>query len=289
MKLKFLHLTELFFNKLKRLWENQLTNKIISYTLVYIFIFTSIGSYLVINNYLNLGHFNTTFSNPFFSIELSFTLLLILELLSLIFVLHKSVAKSVGKQFELLSLIFLRSGFKEFSHVNNHFEWDKMSESVLHMFAYGFGALAIFVILGFTEKLRKHTRLTDTEDDQKEFVQAKKLLSILLLISFLAVGFLDIKALIQTGEYLHSFHTFYTVLIFSDILIVLIALRYTLNYYKIFRYSAFVLATIFIRISLSLEAYSNVIIGVSTALFVFLLTLSYNFFIKDLPVKKLEG
>jgi hypothetical protein len=156
------------------------------------------------------------------------------------------------------------------------------------MFTYGFGALAIFVILGFTEKLRKHTRLTDTEDDQKEFIQAKKLLSLLLLIAFIIVGVLDIKTLIQTGKYLHSFHTFYTVLIFSDIIIVLIALRYTLNYYKIFRYSAFVLATIFIRISLSLEAYSNVIIGVITALFVFLLTLSYNYFIKDLSEKKIN-
>jgi len=105
---------------------------------------------------MTLGSFDSMFSNPFFAIEISFTLLLILELLSLIFVLHKSVVKSVGKQFELLSL--------------------------------------------------------------------------LLLGAFIIVGFLDIKALTQTGKYLHSFHSFYTVLIFSDIIIVLIALRYTLNY-----------------------------------------------------------
>lgn len=286
MKTKIFHFTETIFNRLRQIWENQLTNKIVSYFLVYTFIFTGIGSYLIRNNYISVGSFDAIFSNPFFAIEISFTLLLILELLSLIFVLHKSVAKSVGKQFELLSLIFLRSGFKEFSHINN-FEWNVMSESVFHMFTYGFGALAIFVILGFTERLRKHTRLTDTEDDQKEFIQAKKLLSLLLLTAFIIVGVLDIKTLIQTGKYLHSFHTFYTVLIFSDIIIVLIALRYTLNYYKIFRYSAFVLATIFIRISLSLEAYYNVIIGVTTSIFVFLLTLSYNYFIKGLSEKKL--
>ena len=288
MKNKILNSVELFFDKIRRLWEHELTNKIVSYSLVWIFVLTSIASYLVHKKYLSLGHFNLAFSNPFFAIEIAFTLLLILELLSLIFVLHKSVAKSVGKQFELLSLIFLRSGFKEFSHID-HFEWETMSESVFHMFAYGFGALAIFIIFGFTERLRKHTRLTETEDDQKEFIQAKKLLSLLLLASFLVVGFFDIKALIQKEEYLHSFNTFYTVLIFSDIIIVLIALRYTLNYYKIFRYSAFVLATIFIRISLSIDAYYNVIIGVATALFVLLLTLSYNYFLKDLPEKKLHG
>ena len=289
MKVKILHNTELFFNKLKGLWENELTNKIVSYSLVYIFISSSIISYLVYHNYITVGRFDSAFRNPFFAIEISFTLLLILELLSLIFVLHKSVAKSVGKQFELLSLIFLRSGFKEFSHIKD-FEWSKMTDSVYNMFAYGFGALAIFVILGFTEKLRRHTRLTETEDDQKEFIQVKKMLSLLLMIAFLTVGVLDIIALSKTGEYLHSFHSFYTVLIFSDILIVLIALRYTLNYYKIFRYSAFVLATIFIRISLSLEAFYNVIIGVFTVTFVFLLTLSYNYFIKDIvKTKKIKN
>ncbi len=280
VKSKILNKSERIFDLIKKAWENQLTNKIVSYTLVYVFIFSGLLSYLDRHNLISLGKLDELFANPLFAIEISFTLLLILELLSLIFVLHESVAKSVGKQFELLSLIFLRSGFKEFSHIT-HFNWSEMNEYVYHMFAYGFGALLIFVILGFTEKLRKHARLTETEDEQKEFIQVKKILSILLFISFLIVGFYDTKHLLQTGKYLHSFHSFYTVLIFSDIVIVLIALRYTLNYYKIFRYSAFVLATIFIRISLSLNTYSNVIIGVSTAFFVFLLTLSYNYFIKE--------
>ena len=206
MKTKILNKTDILFSILKNAWENELTNKLVSFFLVYIFLFSSIASFLVYNGYISLGHFDKVFSNPFFSIEIAFTLLLILELLSLIFVLHKSVAKSVGKQFELLSLIFLRSGFKEFSHIQ-HFNWEIMSDSVLQMFADGFGALTIFIIFGFTEKLRKHTRLTDTEDDQKEFIQAKKLLSILLLIAFLIVGIIDIKIFFQTSEYLHSFHT----------------------------------------------------------------------------------
>ncbi|HHC80126.1 MAG TPA: hypothetical protein ENK46_09610 [Flavobacteriia bacterium] len=287
MKTKFLNLSEFIYNKFKQLWESQTTNKLVSYALVIIFIISVIISYLDRNNLITLGSLDDYFANPFFAIDITFTLLLILELLSLIFVLPKSVAKSVGKQFELLSLIFIRSGFKEFSHIEI-FEWTAMSDSVINMFAYAFGALAIFIILGFNTKLQLHTRLTDTEDDQKEFIQAKKLLALLLLLTFAIVGFYDTKILLQTGNYLHSFHSFYTVLIFSDIIIVLIALRYTLNYYKIFRYSAFVLATIFIRISLSIEAYYNVIVGVITVTFVLLLTLSYNYFLKGLPKRKLK-
>ena len=284
MKTAFLNFSELVYNKLKEIWESKTTNKLVSYSLVIIFIISIIISYLDRSDLISLGSYDDYFANPFFAIDITFTILLILELLSLIFVLPKSVAKSVGKQFELLSLIFIRSGFKEFSHIEN-FEWNTMTDSVINMFAYAFGALAIFIILGFNNKLQLHTRLTHTEDDQKEFIQAKKVLALLLLVAFTVVGFYDTKTLIQTGNYLHSFHSFYTVLIFSDIIIVLIALRYTLNYYKIFRYSAFVLATIFIRISLSIEAFYNVIIGVITAAFVLLLTLSYNYFLKDSQIK----
>ncbi|MCB0472041.1 MAG: hypothetical protein KDC56_03170 [Flavobacteriaceae bacterium] len=281
MNRKFLHYSERLYEKLKNVWENHNTNRIVNYLLVSIFILSVIISYLDRSNLLTLGKFDENFSNPFFAIDISFTILLILELLSLIFVLPKSVASSVSKQFELLSLIFIRSGFKEFSHIED-FQWNSiMSTSILNMFSYAFGALAIFIVLGFNNRLQRHAKLTNTEDDQKEFIQTKKLLAILLLIAFIIVGLYDTLVLIETGNYLHSFHSFYTILIFSDIIIVLVALRYTMNYYKIFRYSAFVLATIFIRISLSLEVYYNVIIGVASALFVLMLTIAYNYFLKE--------
>lgn len=282
-----LNFSEKVFGYIKELWKSQKVNRLISYVMVIVFISSVIISYLDRANLISLGKWDENFSNPFFAIEISFTLLLIIELLSLIFVLPESVAKSVGKQFELLSLIFMRAGFKEFSHINS-FDWNTLPTEVINMFAYAFGALAIFIIMGLNYKLQMHSRLTNKEDDQEEFIQSKKLLALGLLIAFIVVGFYDIKALILTGEYLHSFDKFYTVLIFSDIVIVFIALRYTLNYYRIFRYSAFVLGTIFIRISLSIKVYHNVLIGILAALFVLLLTLTYNYFLKTLPSKTLD-
>jgi hypothetical protein len=69
---------------------------------------------------------------------------------------------------------------------------------------------------------------------------------------------------------------------------VLFALRFTINYYKIFRYSAFVLATILIRLSLSLYPYYDVLVGVIAALFVLALTVTYNYFLKNIPDEKLD-
>lgn len=273
------------YEKLKLLWESKGSLKLISTVLVFTFIVCSLLSVLVLNDKINLGIFNTPFKNPFFSIEIVFTMLLITELFGLIFILPKSVAKSVGKQFELLSLIFLRDGFKEFSHIHSDFSLTSIKEPLINMAFYGFGAIAIFTILGFTYKLQKHIRLTNTEDSQEQFVRLKKLLALFLLVAFAVVGFLDIHALVTTGKYLHSFKTFYTVLIFSDILIVLIALRYTLNYYKLFRYSAFVLATILIRIALSAPPFYDVMIGIIASLFILALTLTYNYFSKKIPEK----
>jgi len=285
---RFLTYTNSLYEKLQLLWESKGSLRLTSTILVFSFIVCTLLSVLVIKDYINLGLFNKPFKNLFFSIEVVFTILLITELFGLIFMLPKSVAKSVGKQFELLSLIFLRDGFKEFSHIASDFSLQSLKEPLTNMAFYGFGAIAIFTILGFTYKLQKHIKLTETEDSQEQFIRFKKLLALLLLIAFAVVGFLDVKALVTTGKYLHSFKTFYTVLIFSDIIIVLIALRYTLNYYKIFRYSAFVLATILIRISLSVKPFYDVLIGVSAAIFILLLTLVYNYFLKKTAKKLIK-
>ena len=288
MLARFLSYINSIYEKIKLFWESKINLYFISVFLVLTFIFSTLLSVLVINDYLHLGGFNENFRNPFFSIEIVFTLLLIIELFGLIFVLARSVANSVGKQFELLSLIFLRDGFKEFSHFGTNLEWSLIKDSFTNMMIYGFGAVIIFAIIGLNKSLQKHIKLTTTEEEQVQFIRLKKMLALMLLVAFLIVGFLDLKVLFETGSYLHSFHTFYTVLIFSDILIVLIALRFTFNYYKIFRYSAFVLATILIRVSLSVEPVYDVIIGVTASLFILALTITYNYFLKDVPEKKLK-
>ena len=274
------------FDSIRDTYENKLGNKIISISLVTLFIGTKILSLLAKKGYIHLGRSNVYFQNPFFAIEVAFVALLTFELFSLIFVLPKSVSRSVGKQLELLSLIFIRGAFKEFSHIkdftlNYDLNWKDLPEPAINMIFYALGSLAIFTLLGFTNKLRRHTPLSHIEADTSNFILAKKLLALLLIVAFTIIIISDISVLFRTGYYLPSFHTFYTMIIFSDILIVLIALRYTMDYYKIFRYSSFVVATIFVRLALSVKPYYDVLIGVFATVFVLLLTLTYNYFLKD--------
>lgn len=286
-----LNTSEKLFNKLRDTCEGQRANRIISQSLVITFLLTSFISFLVKENYVYLGGFNKYFSNYFFAIELCFVILLMFELLSLIFILPKSVSKSVGKQLELLSLIFIRGAFKEFSHIKDiteyNFELTNLPEPIVNMVFYALGSLMMFILLGFTNNLRKHTPISNVESDTKKFVQSRKMLALFLFLAFVVVLIIDIAEVLSTGKYSPSFDTFYTILIYSDILIVLIALRYTMDYFKIFRYSAFVVATIFIRLALSLDPFYDVVVGVFASVFVWLLTLTYNYFLKDFFKRKL--
>ena len=69
---------------------------------------------------------------------------------------------------------------------------------------------------------------------------------------------------------------FFTFLIFNDILLVLISMRYSDSYRILFRNSGYALATITMRLALELPHPYNVIVGVMAAVFVFSLVLTYN-------------
>jgi hypothetical protein len=265
------------FGFLEKIWNQHRTHVMISRLLVYAFIIGLIIAELAGRGLLPFKH---NIHNHFFAVELAFTLLLLTELLALVFVMPKSVGVSVGKQLEILSLILIRSAFKEFSHFEEPVIWNNLDGPVLKMIADAFGSLAIFVIIGIYYKAQKRRRLTDNEEEHEQFIDFKKLVAIMLLLVFITIGFFDVFSFFVKGNYLSSFNTFYTVLIFSDILIVLIAMRYTLEYASIFRYSAFVLTTVLIRISLTAPPYINAALGIVASLFLLAMTFAFNYFLK---------
>ncbi|MEP0985108.1 hypothetical protein [Ekhidna sp.] len=269
------------YDFLGNLWQSHQTDKIISRGLIVGFL---IGLTIVaLSRNLDI-HFFSTNTNYFLAINIAFQILLIIEILGLIFVLPKSVADSVGKQFEILSIILLRSAFKEFGNFNHPVEWSAiLYDPLFHMLSDAFGALVIFLIIGFYYKKQKHEKITKTEKEQDEFIVFKKVLALVLLILFAYLGIFDIIQFVQTGVYVDSFNTFYTVLIFTDILILLFTLRYSSKYYNLFRYSSFAFATILIRVSLTAPPYMNILIGITAGLFVLGLTVMYNYFIEKSP------
>ena len=84
-------------------------------------------------------------TSHFAAISLVFTALLLVEVVELVLSLARSVAASVGAQFELFSLILLREAFKELGHLPEPVVWSEAEESVMHALADAGGALLVFV------------------------------------------------------------------------------------------------------------------------------------------------
>ena len=280
--------SEKWFDRLNAFWHSVPVHRFISRLLALVFIISTLTGWLAYKQYLPESFSHIFLDHPFAAIEVAFTLLLITEIFSLIFVLPISVAKSVGKQFELLSLIFIRYAFKEFSHIHS-LAWSDMKMTVWHMFYYAFGSVLIFFMVGLLYKFQQKTRICEAFVEDAYFVRFRKTVALLVLVTFLVILTGDAYRLIFLNIYAPSFHDFYSMLIFSDILILLVSIRYSLDYHSMYRYSGYILATIFIRIALTAEPYYNIIIGIGGIVYVLVLTMTYNYFlhgnISEIPEK----
>jgi len=261
------------FDVLDEHWESPTVSKVISNIVVGFFV---IGLIVGLLSHLDLMDFGENFSS-FFAIELAFNVLLVFEVLGLIFLIPKSVADAVGKQFEIISLLLLRDAFKEFGHYLGDLSWDVgFLLELLPIVSDAFGAILIFLITGLFYRAQRHIRITQNYEEQAGFVSIKKLISIYLTVSFIGLGIYDIISAYQTHQFIYSIKLFYTLLIFADVFILLFSLRYNTKYYNLFRYSSFALATIFLRLTLSAPAYYNVLLAVIAGLMVLGVNYIYN-------------
>ena len=273
---KYLQTWILFYDKCEQRWHSIQASKLTS-NLVVLFFFIGIGVTLL--SHFNIINFQV---GKFFAIELAFSILLISEILGLVFVLTHSMADSVGKQFEIISLILLRDAFKEMGHLPLEVAWNTNTlMELLPLLTDALGAVFIFLIIGLFYKAQRHVRITNSPQEQVRFIMLKKSVANVLLILFITICIYDLVNFFLTNHYQNDFNLYYTILIFTDILILIISLRYSNLYIHLFRYSSFALATVIIRLSLSAPKYYNVILSVSAGLFVLMVTNIYNMLNKN--------
>ncbi len=272
------HRINTLYDFLENAWHSPRNWRLIGSVIVAGFLIDLILILLNQNQLLPSGVKELVPTNIFYSINFAFTMLLVFEIISLIFVIAESVADALGKQFEILSLIFLRRSFKEFVHFNGPVLWDNLSTTIYHIAADAGAALLIFFILAYYYRLQRHRPIIDDKDNLGHFVMAKKGVALLLIFFFTTIGLYDLSLRHGMISWYAFFHTIYTILIFSDILLVLISLRYCTIYSVVFRNSGFALATAMIRIALGASFYLSIALGLGAAVFVLVLSHVYNVF-----------
>ena len=206
-------------------------------------------------------------SSPLSSLYTPFSILLVYEVYQLIRTIPDSFSSSVGKQYEIATLLVVRDILKRLSEVESSEGWEISSDlGFLLVECAAFLAL-FYTSLIYFRMSEKSTKSSGISEDIAIFVEAKRLVANFMLIVFLltaAYSFLTWVNSVQDGGGSVSrvifFLDFFTFLILADILILLISYWFYTDFGNLARNTGFVLSTVIIRVAISSEGVSAMVL-----------------------------
>ena len=261
---------------LHRGWESRRVQHLVATALITIFV----GS-LALIELRRLGVLPVAWlpSNHFHAVRLGFNLLLVVEVVGLVFGLTGSPGRTLGKQFEILSLILLRQSLKELVNAPEPLRWDVLRPFVWPMVADAAGAVAVFALVGVFYRLQREGDEETAEHTPELFAASKEAVALGVLLIFLILAGNGVTgALLRhqgASAYDSFFETLYTVLVFADLTIVFLSLRHSFTYEHVFRSSGYAVVTVLIRIALTAPPYLNAALGVGATVLGIALAAAY--------------
>ena len=213
------------------------------------------------------GEAKTLVNSPLSSLYTPFSILLTYETYQLIRTLPSSFSNSVGKQYEVVTLLVVRDVFKRLADFDADNEWAINGELGLILLE-----CITFLILFFTAlSYRRSSDVSEisTVDDSEldSFVHSKRIISLMLFIAFIGMAaysfttwtlaVIDGKGGVDREIF---FSDFFTILILADILILLLSYRFTVDFANLARNTGFILSTVILRVAISAPGISAVIL-----------------------------
>ena len=205
--------------------------------------------------------------SPLSALYTPFSILLVYEVYQLIRTIPDSFSSSVGKQYEIATLLVVRDILKRLSEISNSQGWE-INDDVGFLLV----ECAAFIAL-FNTSLTYHKISTKSDDDEilsddvTTFITTKMAVANVMLIVFIAIGGFSLISWIgavQDGggsvDRAIFFLDFFTFLILADILILLISYWFYTDFGNLARNTGFVLSTVIIRVAISSEGVSSMIL-----------------------------
>ena len=228
------------------------------------------------------------------AISTPFNFILFYEVLTLIAALPASTTRSIANQFEIISLIFIRDVFKDIAHADNLVNGQRLTQQAMPLFLDMGAALLMFLLVAVFQYIaihQVHPRRTREESrGWQRFILQKKVvavgLGILLLVMAAynaALFVINAYNILANGHPVGFQHvtTFYndlfTVMIFTDVLVLILSLVASGQYEMVFRNAAFVVSIILIRFSMTEEPPYGAPLALFAMLFGVLTLLVFNF------------
>ena len=213
------------------------------------------------------GEASELVSSPLSSLYTPFSILLVYEVYQLIRTIPDSFSSSVGKQYEIATLLVVRDILKRLSEVESTEGWEISSDlGFLLVECAAFLAL-FYTSLTYFRMSDNSTKSGDMSGDIAVFVESKRLVANFMLIVFLltaAYSFFTWIASVQDGGGSVSrvifFLDFFTFLILADILILLVSYWFYTDFGNLARNTGFVLSTVIIRVAISSEGVSAMVL-----------------------------
>ena len=213
------------------------------------------------------GETKTLVNSPLSSLYTPFSILLTYETYQLIRTLPSSFSNSVGKQYEVVTLLVVRDVFKRLADYTSDDEWVITGELGLILME-----CATFLILFYTalsyRKSSDVSEISKVEDDELDsFVHSKRIISLMLFVAFIVMaaysfGTWTLAVIDGKGDVNREifFSDFFTILILADILILLLSYRFTVDFGNLARNTGFILSTVILRVAIGAPGVSAVIL-----------------------------
>ncbi len=209
------------------------------------------------------------FHNILLALYTPFSLILIFEVYLLVYYLPRSTTEYIAKEYEIIALIMIRRLFYDLGHITLTRQWfaDKTDLTFTIDLVATLGIFfLIWLFYTLLRSIRKYARQPSSEKQNQinQFILTKRRVASLLLIIFAAmliysIGDAIFLSLINgkpfTVKYLSSifFEDFFTVLIVSDVFLLLYSHYHTHDFHRVMRNSGYIVSTVLIRLSFTAE------------------------------------
>jgi hypothetical protein len=258
--------------------------------------------YLIDLNIITLNSPSVLLSNPIAAIYTPFSFILVYEVYLLIYYLPKSFSTYISKQYEIIALIVIRRLFKDLSNLSISSDWFKIKYDMQFTYDLLASMLLFYLIFLFRKESNKRFPAGEAEESNDNglarFIKTKKILAaslvpVIVLVSVYSfVNWLlsTLQSASQAAESFKNinnvfFEQFFTILIVVDVILLLFSFFHTDEFHKIIRNSGFIISTILIRMSFSVDGLLNTLLITSAIVFGLIILVIYNQYEKHLAAE----
>ncbi len=220
-----------------------------------------------------------------------FSLILFYEVLMLVKALPESFTSSIGKQYEIISLIVVRGVFKDIGQFQDPLKWIQQTDAILAVVLDMGGAALMFLLVTVFYHVRRKAGSPGKTRNLDDFVALKKVVA--LILSLLLIGLavyslvnwswavakslagVDIK-LVDVD--LIFFPQFFEIMIFTDVFLLIVSFAVFDGYEYVFRNAGFVISTVLLRFSLTSPKPVDLAVALTAMVFGIVVLGIFNYF-----------